>query len=104
MKIPTWLTALLYPEKCVLCGRLLKGAELDLCRRCRVEQPECAVSREKYPFLDSWTALWYYQDEVRRSLLRYKFYGRRSYAAAFHEAASRGRDAARGCHDMDPNQ
>lgn len=83
MTVPLWLSALLYPEKCILCGRLLKKEEMDLCRRCRVEQPECAVSREKYPFLDSWTALWYYQDNVRRSLLKYKFYGRRSYAAAY---------------------
>ena len=50
------LAALLYPEKCVLCGQILRKQEMDLCRKCRVEQPDCPISREKYPYLDSWTA------------------------------------------------
>ena len=77
------LMALLYPEKCVLCGQILKKDELDLCRKCLPEQPDCPVSNDKYPYLDTWTALWFYQDNVRRSLLKYKFYGRRNYAAAY---------------------
>lgn len=77
------LAALLYPEKCVLCGQILGKEEMDLCPKCRMDQPDCPVSRDKYPYLDSWTALWYYRDSVRRSLLKYKFYGRRNYAAAY---------------------
>lgn len=83
MKILQWLTELLYPEKCVLCGKLLEKEELDLCRQCRIEAPVCNDNRKKYSFVDSWTAVWYYQDPVRRSVLRYKFYGRRNYAAAY---------------------
>ena len=83
MKLLHWLTEWLYPAKCVLCGRLLEKDELDLCRKCRIEAPVCGDSRKKYPFVDSWTAVWYYQDPVRRSILRYKFYGRRNYAAAY---------------------
>ena len=83
MKIVNWLTAWLFPEKCVLCGRILEKDALDLCHKCRVEAPECGVSRIKYPFIDTWTALWYYQDHVRRSILRFKFHGRRNYAAAY---------------------
>lgn len=83
MKLLHWLTEWLYPAKCVLCGRLLEKDELDLCRKCRIEAPVCGDSRKKYPFVDSWTAVWYYQDPVRRSILRYKFYGRRHYAAAY---------------------
>ena len=83
MKIFAWIKALLYPEKCVLCGRILEKDQLDLCRKCRIEQPDCPISRDKYPYLDSWTALWYYQGDVRRSLLKYKFYGRRNYADAY---------------------
>ena len=83
MKLTALLSDWLFPEKCVLCGRILEKNEMDLCRKCRVEAPECGISRTKYPFLDSWTALWYYQDKVRRSILRYKFYGRRNYAAAY---------------------
>lgn len=83
MKLIAWLSNCLFPEKCVLCGRILEKDELDLCHKCRVEAPECGLSRTKYPYLDSWTALWRYQDSVRRSILRYKFYGRRNYAAAY---------------------
>ena len=74
---------LLFPEKCVLCGRLLKKEELDLCHRCRVEAPDCPISGNKLPFIDSWAAVWYYEDAARKSVLRYKFGGRRSYAIAY---------------------
>ncbi len=83
MKLYSMLLAWLFPEKCVLCGGLLEKDELDLCRKCRIEAPECGLSRAKYPYLESWTAVWRYQDLVRRSILRYKFYGKRSYAAAY---------------------
>ena len=83
MKLTALLSNWLFPEKCVLCGSILEKDEMDLCRKCRIEAPECGISRTKYPFLDSWTALWHYQDKVRRSILRFKFYGRRNYAAAY---------------------
>lgn len=79
MSIFSWL----FPEKCALCGRILEQKELDLCQMCRVEGPDCPVSKTKYPFLDEWTALWYYEGDVRRSLLRYKFHGKRNLAAAY---------------------
>ncbi len=83
MSLYARLLEFLFPEKCVLCGHILARQELDLCGKCRVEQPECPISRDKHPYLDSWTALWYYQGTVRRSLLKYKFYGRCNYAAAY---------------------
>ena len=77
------LAALLFPPKCVLCGKVLEDRETDLCAHCRVNAPACPVSRNKLPFLDSWLALWHYEDNVRGSLLRYKFYGRRHYATVY---------------------
>ncbi len=74
---------LLFPRKCILCGKLLEREELDLCKVCRVEAPECTVSRQKLPYLDSWVAVWYYEDSVRESLLRYKFHGLRAYAPGY---------------------
>lgn len=43
------------------------------------------LSRRKktIPFVASWTALWYYEGNVRESLLRYKFGGRESYAKSY---------------------
>ena len=75
---------IVFPSKCVLCGKLLQEEETDFCGQCRVEAPVCPVnSRKKLPFLDSWLGVWYYEDSVRHSLLRYKFHGKRSYAAAY---------------------
>ncbi len=74
---------LLFPRKCILCGNLLEREELDLCHRCRVEAPECPVSKQKLPYLDSWVAVWYYEDTARESLLRYKFHGLRAYAPGY---------------------
>lgn len=77
------LLELLFPPKCLLCRQILERQELDLCRKCRVEAPEAPEPKEKRTFLDSWLALWHYEGDVRGSLLRYKFYGRRSYAAGY---------------------
>lgn len=77
------LLHLLFPPKCVLCGRVLEKDETDLCRTCRVEAPECPVSKRKRSFLDSWAAIWYYEGYSRRSILRYKFRGARHYAPAY---------------------
>ena len=74
---------LLFPRKCVLCGRLLNSRETDLCHPCRVDSPECPVRKQKRSFLDSWVAIWYYKGYIRSSILRYKFRGARSYADVY---------------------
>ena len=83
MRILNAVGELLFPRKCVLCGALLEREETDLCRLCRVEAPECAVYSTKFSFLDSWTAVWYYEDPVRGSVLRYKFSSARHYADCY---------------------
>ena len=75
--------SLLFPRKCLLCGKILERQELDLCHSCRVDSPECKISREKLPFLDSWLALWHYEGVARKSLIRYKFHNRRHQAAGY---------------------
>ncbi len=74
---------LLFPPKCILCGKLLDRGEIDLCRTCRVEGPECPPGKQKLQFLDSWTSVWYYEGNVRKSLLRYKFHGKRNLARPY---------------------
>lgn len=83
MKLSDRLWELIFPPKCLLCRHVLKDDELDLCRECRTDAPECRNYRKKLPFIDSWTAVWYYEDNARRSLLRYKFRGARSYAQGY---------------------
>ena len=74
------LLNILFPPKCVLCRKVLEHHEKDICAKCEREIPVCPKSKTKLPFIESWTALWFYEDDVRKSLLRYKFGYRRSYA------------------------
>lgn len=78
-----WLMEKLFPPKCILCRKVLETEETDLCHRCREDAPECPKGKLKLQFLDSWTAVWYYEGNARGSLLRYKFHNARSYAAPY---------------------
>lgn len=83
MSVIYWLMQLLFPPKCILCRKVLGKNETDLCHSCRVDAPEYESGKRKIQFLDSFTAVWYYEKSVRRSLLRYKFYGARNLAPAY---------------------
>ena len=83
MRLSDFVLNLLFPPKCLLCRHILADHELDLCHKCRIDGPECTNYQKKLPFIDSWSAVWYYEDTARRSLLRYKFRGARSYASGY---------------------
>lgn len=74
---------ILFPPKCILCKRVLSENETDLCRNCRENQPEFSGRKIKLSFLAQWTGVWYYKENVRQSILRYKFGNRRSYAQSY---------------------
>lgn len=81
--IVKWLLAILFPPKCIFCKKLLSKTETDLCSACRQTAPVFEKSDFRVSFLAGWTAVWYYKDGARNSILRYKFYGRRHYASAY---------------------
>ena len=83
MKINNPLVRLLFPEKCLLCGELLRNPRVILCEHCAEKTPEALKLKQKIPFLSGAFALWYYENHVRGSLLRFKFHGRRSYARGY---------------------
>lgn len=83
MKLTEFLLQTLFPPKCILCREILDKDSMDLCRKCRNDGPECTNFRKKIPFVDSWAAVWYYEGNARRSLLRYKFRGARHYAQGY---------------------
>ena len=83
MKLCDYFMELLFPPKCILCRRLLKSGETDLCEDCRVDAPEYPNRKIHIRFLDSFAAVWYYEGNVRRSLLRYKFHNARSYSLSY---------------------
>ena len=72
---------LLFPRKCILCRRLLRREELDLCGECRGDTDSWKPGKSKFQFLDSMTAVWYYEERVRGCIVRYKFCGARHLAA-----------------------
>lgn len=83
MKMRSVAAELLFPPKCILCGRVLEKEETDLCRDCRVNGPEFPKGKLNLQFLDSYAAIWYYEGSVRRSLHRYKFYHARHLAEGY---------------------
>ena len=83
MKLWYRILNLLYPPRCVLCRKLLKKEETDLCKACRMEAPFFPDTKRNLQFLDSFAAVWYYESSVRGSLLRFKFRGARGYAASY---------------------
>ena len=82
----SWLLALLFPPKCVLCKKLLARDESDICHRCRRAIPEIEKTKMRFSFVAGWTALWYYKGDARLSLLRFKFRGKRCYFRAYGRA------------------
>lgn len=87
--------SLFFPPRCVLCHSFLQKGQQDFCHKCRKDVPTCEKSNFRFSFLAGWTAVWYYKDTVRQSLLRYKFSGRRSYAPAYGRALAMKLQAAK---------
>ena len=77
------LQNLLFPPKCIMCRKLLGKEETDLCPDCRKALPLFEKSKIRFSFLAGWTGVWYYNDMVRHSVMRFKFYGKRSYAKPY---------------------
>ena len=74
---------ILFPKKCILCRNILKDNETDLCHSCRINAPEFSSAKNNIPFVAGWTTVWYYRDNVKNSIHRYKFRNARGYAAAY---------------------
>lgn len=74
---------LLFPPKCVFCGKLLQWRQTDLCPACRaaLEQELPPVRRGEY--FSTCISLCVYEETVRQSVIRYKFGGKNAYAAAY---------------------
>ena len=77
------LLELLFPRKCILCRSFLEREETDLCRRCRLDQPEYPFGKKKVPHISELTALWMYRGNAAESLKRYKFGRCRHYAQGY---------------------
>lgn len=75
---------LLYPPKCVLCGKLLEKKDHDLCPACRQSLPTAGEGNEmSVRGAERVLSALFYEGNVRQSFHRYKFAGRSCYAAAY---------------------
>ncbi len=72
-----------FPNKCVLCRRVLPDSVTDICTDCRNSTDEFPKPKRKISCVAGWTSLWYYSGAVRHSIVLYKFYGRRSYGPSY---------------------
>lgn len=81
---------LIFPPRCVFCRKFLTADELLLCDPCRQTSPEYKNEKRSIPFVAKWTSMWYYKDEVRKSIHRYKFGIARGYGLTYaHFLANR---------------
>lgn len=98
-----FLLDLLFPPKCVFCGKVLDAGEDGLCSRCQRELPwltdgEAELTGE---FFSLCAAPLRYQDKVRDSIRRYKFKGRRGYHKLYgHLVAQCVHDHLAGRYDL----
>lgn len=74
---------LIFPRKCILCRRVLIANETHICHKCREDLPEYADRGRVVPFVEEYTALWFYRGNVRESLIRFKFHNKPAYAEAY---------------------
>lgn len=79
------LLDLLFPPRCPFCQKLLAEGEAGLCSACQKNLPWLtgAEAEQKGEFYRRCVSPLRYQGEVRASIHRYKFKGRRGYAGVY---------------------
>jgi competence protein ComFC len=73
---------LLFPPKCIFCGKLLNKGVSSVCEKCAGALPYAKGTeiRQKGDFFDVCVSPLHYVDNVRKSILRFKFKGATAYA------------------------
>lgn len=86
MKLLDELLELMYPTRCAFCHKLSQNKE-KVCRNCLGKLPYTsgAGQKQKFPFISGCVSPFYYEEDVRKSLLRYKFRGLTAYAQIYGE-------------------
>lgn len=76
---------ILYPPKCVFCGKILEKGEVGTCGVCPGTLPETEGTRARSTgeFFSVCVSPFYYGGAVRESIIRFKFGGRSGYAKTY---------------------
>ena len=78
------LLDLLFPPKCVFCGKVLSRGDEDWCGKCTETLPYALDGGfQEGEYFDFCISPLYYKGVVRKSILRFKFGGAAAYADAY---------------------
>ncbi len=78
------LLDILFPPRCVFCRKILRSGREGICPKCEAELPYTGShAGQKGDFFSVCVSPLYYEDDVRESLLRYKFHDARGYATTY---------------------
>lgn len=96
---------MLYPRRCPLCHEVLKDQDSVICRRCGgalrpIKEPRCfkcgkpvgegeeycSDCRNTKHYFDKGRGIFVYDEKMRRSMVRYKYYGCREYGDFYSRA------------------
>ncbi len=85
MSILDYFLDLMYPPRCMLCRKLLKDGEKQLCSGCAQRLPGFMTNEPRWDIknVKLCYAPFQYKDEVRASLHRYKFGGAAAYGPIY---------------------
>lgn len=75
MSVGSWLLDLVFPPRCAFCHALMPRYGTGMCPDCEKALPYTAGSgiKQKIPFVSCVVSPLYYEGDVRKSLLRFKF-------------------------------
>ena len=96
------LLDLFFPPRCPFCRGILKDRERLLCAQCDRDLPRTQKEErsQRFRHLDACLSPLYYEDQVRRSLLRFKFGGLSVYAPKYAELMVACLREADGAYDV----
>ena len=100
MKLKRIISWIFFPERCSICGEIkpflkpycpkckidTRALSSEACKKCGHEK--CMCNDDAYIDLPHFSAVYYYEGQVKRSLLKFKFYSEVSYADIFGKAMS----------------
>lgn len=84
MKLRTFLLDLFFPPRCAFCHKIVENGEIRVCDHCKMNLPYTHDNgKQKKDFVKLCVAPFYYENDVRASLLRFKFGNTPSYAKVY---------------------
>ena len=98
MKLKRIISWIFFPERCSICGEIkpflksycpkcgidTKVISKSACEKCGHEK--CMCKDGAYIDLPHFSAVYYYEGQIKRSLQKFKFYSENSYADIFGKA------------------